>query len=99
MTMPSFSAKLIINRKSLTSLAAVMVAVTLLIQAQGPVSAAAAVETAPIPSIFLPMTSSGASSASSATVGTTSRIYWGAMVDGQAPSPERLAVFAEFEAQ
>jgi mannan endo-1,4-beta-mannosidase len=99
--MPSFSAKLSNNRKSLPSLAAVLVAVALLIQAQGPVSAAAApVEQASATSIFLPLTSNDASNSSaSTTTGASSRIYWGTMVDGQAPSPERLAVIAEFEQQ
>ena len=68
--------------------------------AQGRVAAApASAEQGADQSIFLPLTSTDASNPAATTVETTSRLYWGAMVDGQAPSPERLALFAEFETQ
>ncbi|MEP7356119.1 MAG: glycosyl hydrolase [Anaerolineales bacterium] len=91
------------KRKTLPALAGLMIAGALLLQAQAPASAAAAkVEQAPATpahTIFLPLTGGANTTIAPEPVETTSQIYWGAMVDGQAPSPERLALFAEFEQQ
>src|SRR5260221_460890 len=48
--------------------------------------------------LFLPMIF-GTGTATPPPAQPTQRIYWGALVDGQAPSPEKIAVFDAFEQQ